>query len=88
VTCEHRGRRVTRTEYAGTVTVLAGTYDGKRLHSPNDIVVKSDGTAVAGTFPSGVAASPAGWEVLGCLWSTRGPSSHAVRVGRAVAGRK
>ncbi|MBN9073099.1 MAG: SMP-30/gluconolactonase/LRE family protein [Rhizobiales bacterium] len=44
VTCEHRGRRVTRTEYDGTVTVLADRYQGKRLNSPNDIVVKSDGT--------------------------------------------
>jgi gluconolactonase len=44
VTCEHRGRRVTRTEYDGTITVLADRYEGKRLNSPNDIVVKSDGT--------------------------------------------
>jgi len=44
VTCEHRGRRVTRTEYDGTVTVLADRYEGKRLNSPNDIVVKCDGT--------------------------------------------
>ena len=44
VTCEHRGRRVTRTEYDGTITVLADRYQGKRLNSPNDVVVKSDGT--------------------------------------------
>jgi gluconolactonase len=44
ITCEHRGRRVTRTEYDGTITVLADRYDGKRLNSPNDVVVKSDGT--------------------------------------------
>jgi gluconolactonase len=43
VTCEH-GRRVTRTEYDGTITVLADRYQGKRLNSPNDIVVKSDGS--------------------------------------------
>lgn len=42
VTCEHGGRRVTRTEYDGTITVLADRFDGKRLNSPNDIVVKSD----------------------------------------------
>ena len=40
VTCEHRGRRVTRTEYDGTITVLAERYQGKRLNSPNDVVVK------------------------------------------------
>ncbi|VCU71890.1 Gluconolactonase precursor [Pigmentiphaga humi] len=44
VTCEHQGRRVTRTEYDGRITVLADRYDGKRLNSPNDLVVKSDGS--------------------------------------------
>lgn len=42
VTCEHGGRRVTRTEYDGTVTVLADRFEGKRFNSPNDVVVKSD----------------------------------------------
>lgn len=42
VTCEHGTRRVTRTEHDGTVTVLADRYLGKRLNSPNDVVVKSD----------------------------------------------
>jgi gluconolactonase len=41
VTCEHDSRRVTRTEYDGTVTVLLDRYQGKRLNSPNDVVVKS-----------------------------------------------
>ena len=44
VTCEHRGRRVTRTEYDGSITVLADSIKGKRLNSPNDVVVKSDGS--------------------------------------------
>ncbi|MEL7467269.1 MAG: SMP-30/gluconolactonase/LRE family protein [Pseudomonadota bacterium] len=44
VSCEHGGRRITRTEYDGTVTVLADSFDGKQLNSPNDIIVKSDGT--------------------------------------------
>ncbi len=43
VTCEH-GRRVTRTEYDGTITVLIERYQGKRLNSPNDVVAKSDGS--------------------------------------------
>ena len=43
VTCEH-GRRVTRTEHDGSITVLADGYQGKKLNSPNDVVVKSDGT--------------------------------------------
>ena len=44
VTCEHGGRRVTRTEYDGAVTVLMDRFEGKRLNSPNDVVVKSDGS--------------------------------------------
>ncbi|MFG3007520.1 SMP-30/gluconolactonase/LRE family protein [Streptomyces calvus] len=44
VTCEQGNRRVTRTEPDGTVTVLADRFDGKRLNSPNDSVVRSDGT--------------------------------------------
>ena len=42
VTCEHSGRRVTRTEYDGSITVLVDSYRGKRLNSPNDVVVCSD----------------------------------------------
>lgn len=44
VTCEHGGRRVSRTEHDGTVVTLADRFEGKRLNSPNDVVVKSDGT--------------------------------------------
>jgi gluconolactonase len=44
VTCEHGTRRVTRTEVDGTITVIADRYNGKRLNSPNDVVVKSDGS--------------------------------------------
>jgi len=44
VTCEHGTRRVTRTEHDGTIKVLAEGYAGKRLNSPNDVVVRSDGS--------------------------------------------
>ena len=44
VSCEHLARRVTRTEYDGSITVLADSWQGKRLNSPNDVVVKSDGS--------------------------------------------
>ena len=44
VTCEGGLRRLTRTERDGTVTILADSYRGKRLNSPNDVVVRSDGT--------------------------------------------
>jgi gluconolactonase len=44
LSCEHTTRRVTRTETDGTIKVLAENYQGKRLNSPNDIVVRSDGS--------------------------------------------
>src|SRR5215470_13877819 len=44
LTCEHGTRRVTRTEYDGTITVIADRFQGKPLNSPNDIVCKSDGS--------------------------------------------
>lgn len=44
VSCEHQARRVTRTEFDGSITVIADSFDGKRLNSPNDVVVKSDGS--------------------------------------------
>ena len=43
VTCEH-GRRLTRTEYDGTITILADSYQNRPLNSPNDVIVKSDGS--------------------------------------------
>lgn len=44
IACEHRGRCVSRYEFDGTKTILADSFDGKRLNSPNDVVVKSDGS--------------------------------------------
>ncbi|YCI06545.1 SMP-30/gluconolactonase/LRE family protein (plasmid) [Ensifer sp. D2-11] len=44
ISCEHGTRRVTRTEVDGSITVLADRFEGRRLNSPNDVVVKSDGT--------------------------------------------
>ena len=44
LTCEHGGRRVSRTEHDGRVVTLVDRFEGKRLNSPNDIVCKSDGS--------------------------------------------
>lgn len=43
ITCEHGSRRVTRTEYDGSITILLDSFEGKRLNAPNDVVVASDG---------------------------------------------
>jgi gluconolactonase len=44
VSCEHRGRCISRTEHDGTRSVLASHFEGKRFNSPNDLAVKSDGS--------------------------------------------
>src|SRR5258706_1676662 len=44
VACEHGGRRVSRSEYDGSISVIADGFESKRLNSPNDVVVKSDGS--------------------------------------------
>ena len=54
VSCEHSARRVSRTEADGTVSVLAERYHGKRLNSPNDVVVRSDGSAFFTDPPYGL----------------------------------
>jgi gluconolactonase len=57
VTCEHEARRVTRTEYDGTITVLLDRFDGKPLNSPNDVVVKSDGSIWFTDPPFGIGGN-------------------------------
>lgn len=70
VSCEHGNRRVTRTEHDGRITVLADKYKGKRLNSPNDVVVKSDGTVWFTDPPYGILSDYEGYkspmEVDGC----------------------
>ena len=56
VTCEHANRRVSRTEADGTVVTIASHYEGKRLNSPNDVVVKSDGSIYFSDPPYGLTA--------------------------------
>jgi gluconolactonase len=54
VTCEHDARRVTRTEYDGSITVILDRFDGKPLNSPNDVVVKSDDSVWFSDPPFGI----------------------------------
>ncbi|WP_433272427.1 SMP-30/gluconolactonase/LRE family protein [Actinosynnema sp. CS-041913] len=59
VTAEH-GRRITRTEYDGTITVLIDRFDGKRLNSPNDVVVASDNSIWFTDPPFGISGNYSG----------------------------
>ena len=59
LTCEHGGRRITRTEYDGRITVLADRWAGRRLNSPNDIVCQSNGAIWFTDPPFGIGGH---WE--------------------------
>ncbi|HEY31748.1 MAG TPA: SMP-30/gluconolactonase/LRE family protein [Dehalococcoidia bacterium] len=63
IACEHSTRRVTRTAIDGTITVLAESYQGKRLNSPNDVVVRSDGSIYFTDPPYGLTQMTA-WKEL------------------------
>ncbi|MEO3715689.1 SMP-30/gluconolactonase/LRE family protein [Roseateles flavus] len=54
ISCEHSGRRVVRTEHDGRLTVLASHFEGRRLNSPNDVVVHSDGSVWFSDPPYGI----------------------------------
>ena len=62
ISCEHTTRRVTRTEADGSLTVLAERFDGQRLNSPNDVVVRSDGAIFFTDPPYGLGPEEAGKE--------------------------
>jgi gluconolactonase len=70
ISCEHGNRRVTRTEPDGSITVIADSYEGKRLNSPNDVVVRSDGSVWFTDPPYGILTDYEGHkadsEIGGC----------------------
>jgi gluconolactonase len=79
ITCEHDARRVTRTECDGGITVLIDKFDGKPLNSPNDVVVKSDGSiwftdppfGILGNYEGHVAPQELPSNVYRIDWSGR-----------------
>jgi gluconolactonase len=60
--CEHDSRRVTRQELDGSITVIANSFQGRRLNRPNDVVVKSDG-CIYFTDPWTSPAAPEQWDL-------------------------
>jgi len=84
VTCEHGARRVTRTEWDGGITVLADRYQGKRLNSPNDVVVKSDDTIWFTDPPYGILSDYEGHkgesEIGACNVYRVDPTDGSLRV--------
>jgi gluconolactonase len=84
VTCEHGGRRVTRTEPDGSLTVIADSYMGKKLNSPNDVVVKSDDTIWFTDPTYGIMSDYEGYkaapEQAGCFVYRVNPASGEIAV--------
>jgi gluconolactonase len=90
VTCEHGGRRVTRTEYDGSITVIMDNWQGKPLNSPNDVVVKSDGSIWFTDPPFGILGNYEGYkaesEVPQAVYRVDGDSLEASVVADDVLG--
>jgi gluconolactonase len=89
VTCEH-GRRVTRTEYDGGISVLMDRHDGKRLNSPNDVVVRSDGSIWFTDPPFGLLGNYEGErapsEIAPAVWRLDPDSGKAMMLTDQVPG--
>jgi gluconolactonase len=62
IACEHDSRRVTRQELDGSITVVANSFQGRRLNRPNDVVVKSDGS-IYFTDPWTSPTAPEQWDL-------------------------
>ncbi len=84
ITCEHGRRGISRTELNGQVQLLVDRYDSKRLNSPNDVVVKSDGTIWFTDPPYGIISNEEGYqaesEVIGCYVYRYNPTTFQIDV--------
>ncbi|TMR18614.1 SMP-30/gluconolactonase/LRE family protein [Nonomuraea turkmeniaca] len=84
ISCEHGNRRVTRTEHDGSITVIADRWEGKRLNSPNDVVVRSDGSIWFTDPPYGILSNYEGHaaeqEIDGCHVYRADPVTGEVRI--------
>jgi gluconolactonase len=79
VTCLHGGRSVIRTEIDGAITTLAERFEGKRLNSPNDVVVKSDGSIWFSDPPFGILGYYEGYK-----HEPEGPVTNVYRIDGAT----
>lgn len=84
VSCEHGRRGISRTEHNGDVTMLVERVDGKRFNSPNDIVVRSDGTLWFTDPPYGIINDEEGYksesQVIGCYVYCFDPRDNALSI--------
>ena len=84
VSCEHGRRAISRTDPQGNITLLVDRIDGKRFNSPNDIVVKSDGTLWFTDPPYGITGDDEGYksesQVIGCYLYCFDPKDHSLNI--------
>lgn len=85
VSCQQGTRRIARTEADGTVVTVVDNYQGKRLNSPNDVIVKSDGTIWFSDPPYGILPDtregyPAESELGGCYVFRYDPATDTLTI--------
>lgn len=84
ISCEHLTRRVTRTNHDGSLSIIADSFEGKRLNSPNDVVVKSDSSIWFTDPPYGILSDHEGkkaeQEQEGCFVFRCDPSDGALTI--------
>ncbi|MDC9593356.1 SMP-30/gluconolactonase/LRE family protein [Xenorhabdus sp. IM139775] len=84
ISCEHGRRGISRTEKNGHVTMLVDRIDGKRFNSPNDVVVRSDGTIWFTDPPYGIISDEEGYksesQVIGCYVYCYDPSDDTISI--------
>ncbi len=84
ISCEHGRRGISRTEHDGSVQLLVDRVDGKRFNSPNDIVVRSDGTLWFTNPPYGIIGDEEGYksesQVIGCYLYCYDPRDGSLNI--------
>ena len=84
ITCEHGRRAISKTDKQGNVQILVDKLEGKRLNSPNDVVVKSDGTIWFTDPPYGIISDAEGKksasEIIGCYVYCYDPKSDEINI--------
>lgn len=91
ISCEHGRRCISRTGHDGRVEILVDKFDGKRFNSPNDVVVKSDGTIWFTDPPYGILGDAEGYksesQIVGCYIYRYDPATGAVDIASSDAQR-
>lgn len=84
ITCEHGRRCISKTDLQGNITVLVDNIDGKRLNSPNDVIIKSDGTIWFTDPPYGILSDAEGHksasEIIGCYVYCFDPTTNTINI--------